>query len=67
MTSEQFNDFLSYMGWSVTEASKQLGLARGTIHKFKNEGTPLTKRNLVYLACAALKDGHRAQVSNYDV
>ena len=50
MLAQDFEDWLTHMGFSGREAGRQLGLSKDTVLKYRKEGCPL----YVALACAAL-------------
>jgi hypothetical protein len=50
MTAIDFRAWQTYMGWHKAEASRQLGITRGTLYRYRASGAPLH----IGLATAAL-------------
>lgn len=53
MDAKDFVAWIEHMGWTDSEVSRRLDLARNTVVKYKAEGAPAS----IGLACAALAFG----------
>ncbi|MBL4719042.1 MAG: hypothetical protein OSA41_00740 [Erythrobacter sp.] len=53
MTGEDFEAFITYMGWSEREVARVMQLSRNSVAKYKREGAKAD----IDFACAALAAG----------